>query len=68
MKLFLNTFPHVQVDIFFSFCHGVSNTGLTHFVKGFNTMKKFVSLINLIKSITVYVLYTLGIMWESFGN
>jgi hypothetical protein len=51
MRLFLNTI-FSRVGRYFSWsCHEVSSTGLIHPMVGSNTIKKFVSLIHLIKQI-----------------
>ena len=44
MRLFLNTFPHMQANIFSGSCHEVSSMSLIRFVVWSNTMEKFVSL------------------------
>lgn len=49
VKLFLNTFPHVQANIFSVPCHEASSAGLFVFVIVSDTMKKFVGLIHPIK-------------------
>jgi hypothetical protein len=51
VRLFLNTLPHVQAGIFPDPCHGVSSVGYICPVVGSDTMKKFVDLTHLIKSI-----------------
>ena len=51
VRLFPNTFAHVQASIFFGHCHRVSSVCLIHFVLNFDTMKKFVGLTHLIKPI-----------------
>jgi hypothetical protein len=51
VRLFFNTFRHVQVDIFSGPYHGVSSMGHIRLVVGFDTMKKFMSLTHLIKPV-----------------
>jgi hypothetical protein len=56
--LFFDTLPHVQVNIFSSPCHEISSVGHIHPVVGSDTIKKFVDLTHLIKSVNKKGLFT----------
>jgi hypothetical protein len=59
VELFFNTFPHMQVNIFFGSYHELNTVDLIRHVAGSDTMKKFITVTHFIKSVHERELSTL---------